>query len=125
MTQSILLIGATGHVGQALMTALSPDHAAGRLRVAVTARSAVSRDLVLRAGLIPVVLDLDDWPSFDVALQGIDTVFLLRPYTLKQMMQGKQIVDAARRAGVRAIVTLGAYGRPETPWPIIGWNFLV
>ncbi|HLY57635.1 MAG TPA: NAD(P)H-binding protein [Stellaceae bacterium] len=125
MAQSVFLIGATGHVGKALMAELAPDHAAGSLRVTVGARSPAARERVAQAGLAAADFDLDDWQGFDAALADIDTVFLLRPYTLKQMMMGKQVIDAARRVRVRAIVTLGAYGRPDTPWPIIGWNFLV
>ena len=125
MAQSVFLIGATGHVGKALMAELAPDHEAGRLSVTVGPRSPAARERVAQAGLAAADFDLDDRQGFDAALAGTDTVFLLRPYTLKQMMMGKQVIDAARRAGGRAIVTLGAYGRPDTPWPIIGWNFLV
>jgi NAD(P)H dehydrogenase (quinone) len=121
----VFLIGATGHVGKALMRELAPDHAAGRLNVKVAARSAASRELVASAGLTAAHFDLDAFETFDAALAGVDTIFLLRPYTLRQLMQGKQVIDSARRVGAKAIVTIGAFGNPDTPWPIIGWNFLV
>jgi len=122
---SVFLIGATGHVGKHLMTELAPDHAAGRLQVKVGVRSAISAKAVEDAGLVPVSFDLSDFSRFDAALEGISTVFLLRPYTLNQLIYGKQVIDAARRVGVRTIVTIGAFGSPDTPWPVIGWNFLV
>lgn len=123
--QTALLLGATGHVGKALMAELAPDHAAGRLRVKVGARSATSGALVTAAGLEAAAFDFADRVGFDAVLAGVDTVFLLRPYTLKQLIYGKQVIDAAVRAGVGHIVTIGAYGAPDTPWEVIGWNFLV
>jgi NAD(P)H dehydrogenase (quinone) len=125
MTATAFLIGATGHIGTTLMHELAPDHAAGRLKVKVGVRSGTSRDVVKKAGLDPVDFDLGDHTKFDVALAGVDTIFLLRPYTLRQLMYGKQVVDSARRVGAKSIVTIGAFGNPDTPWPVIGWNFLV
>lgn len=125
MTATAFLIGATGHIGTALMRELAPDHEGHRLNVKVGVRSAASRDSVLRAGLVPIDFDLADYTKFDAALAGSDTIFLLRPYTLRQLMYGKQVVDSARRVGAKSIVTIGAFGNPDTPWPVIGWNFLV
>jgi uncharacterized protein YbjT (DUF2867 family) len=125
MTNNVFLIGATGHIGKALIEELVPDHAAGRLHVKAGVHSAKSRDLVTVAGVAAADFDLNDFASFDSALAGSDTVFLLRPYTLKQMMMGKQVIDAASRVRVKHIVTLGAFGNPDTPYPVIGWNFLV
>jgi uncharacterized protein YbjT (DUF2867 family) len=125
MTSTVFLIGATGHVGDALLDALAPDHAAGRLIVKAGARSPRSQAIITGKGVLAVDFDLDRPEHFDAALQGADTVFLLRPYTLRQLMHGKLVTDSARRVGVKTIVDIGAFGRPDTPWPIIGWNFLV
>jgi uncharacterized protein YbjT (DUF2867 family) len=112
-------------VGTSLLRELASDHAAGRLDVRVGARSRDSEEMISRAGLVPVRFDLADFESFDKSLSGADVIFLLRPYTLRQLMYGKQVVDSARRVGAKHIVTVGAFGNPDTPWPIIGWNFLV
>jgi uncharacterized protein YbjT (DUF2867 family) len=125
MAATAFLMGATGHVGKALMAELAPDHAAGRLEVQVGVRSAASRALAEGAGLAAVDFDFADRSRFDAVLKGVDTVFLLRPYTLSQLIYGKQVIDAARRSGVGHVVTIGAYGAPDTPWEVIGWNFLV
>ncbi|MGQ0698402.1 MAG: NmrA family NAD(P)-binding protein [Panacagrimonas sp.] len=125
MTQTAFLIGATGNIGRSLLGELQADHAAGRLKVKVGVRSQGSSDQVKSLGLEPVPFDFDRWQDFDSALRGADSVFLLRPYTLKQMMHGKLVADSAKRVGVRHIVTIGAFGRPDTPWPVIAWNFLV
>jgi uncharacterized protein YbjT (DUF2867 family) len=125
MAATVFLIGATGHVGDALLDELAVDHASDRLIVKAGVRSPRSHALAARKGLLAVDFDLDQIATFDNALRGVDTVFLLRPYTLRQLMHGKTVTDAARRVGVKTIVTIGAYGRPDTPWPVIGWNFLV
>ena len=125
MKPQVFLIGATGHIGKALMQELAPDHAAGNLAVKVGVHSQRSRELVGSHGLEAVSFDLDRPQDFDAALRGVDRLFLLRPYTLKQMMHGKLVADAARRVGVQHVVCIGAYGRAETKWPVIAWNFLV
>ena len=125
MTSTAFLIGGTGHIGKSMIEDLLPDHKAGRLYVKVGVHSVKSREYVAVAGVEAVDFDLADYACFDMALKGSDTVFLLRPYTLRQMMMGKQVIDSAKRVGVRHIVTLGAFGAPDTPHPVIGWNFLV
>lgn len=122
---TVFLIGGTGLIGKSLMDELAPDHAAGRLRVRVGVHSERSRALVQSKGLEAVNFDLDQPAGFDAALRGSDRVFLLRPYTLKHMMHGKLVADSAKRVGMQHVVTVGAYGAPETPWPVIAWNFLV
>ena len=125
MANNVFLIGATGHIGKHLIDELRPDHEAGRLIIRAGVHSAKSRDYVTAAGAEAVDFDLADYTGFDKALAGSDTVFLLRPYTIRQMMMGKQVIDAAARVGVKHIVTLGAYGAPDTPWSVIGWNHMV
>ena len=125
MSGTAFLIGATGNIGRSLLTQLQPDHAAGALNVRVGVRSPRSAEQVKAQGMEAVPFDLDRPQDFDSALRGADRVFLLRPYTLKQMMHGKLVADAARRVGVKHMVSIGAFGRPETPWAVIAWNFLV
>lgn len=125
MSNNVFLIGATGHIGKALIDDLRADHTSGKLRVTAGVHSDKSREFVVGAGVNAADFDLQDFEGFDKALAGSDTVFLLRPYTIRQMMMGKQVIDAAKRVGVKHIVTLGAFGKPDTPHPVIGWNFLV
>lgn len=125
MSDNVFLIGATGHIGKTLIEDLLPDHKAGSLHVKAGVHSDRSRDYVTGAGVEATDFDLNDYEGFDAALAGSDTVFLLRPYTMRQMMMGKQVIDSAKRVGVKHIVTLGAFGKPDTPHPVIGWNFLV
>lgn len=122
---NILLIGATGLIGGHLTRLLRADHDAGTARVRVTARSETSRAKVAAIGLEPLDFDLERHEAFEQAFAGIDTIFLLRPYTIRYMMQNKQVADAARRAGVRHIVTLSAYAREDTPYAVMGWQIIV
>lgn len=125
MSNNVFLIGATGHIGKTLIDELLPDQRAGRLTIKVGVHSDKSRDYVAGVGATAVLFDLTNCETFDAALVGSDTVFLLRPYTIRQMMMGKQVIDSAKRVGVRHIVTLGAFGSQDTPHPVIGWNMLV
>lgn len=109
----ILLTGATGYVGGRLL----PRLCAGGMRVRCLAR----RPEVLRARApreAEVVRgDLLDPPSMDAALAGVDTAV----YLVHSMGEGGDFAGAdrraalsfgaaARRAGVRKIVYLGALG---------------
>ena len=125
MTHCVFLVGATGRIGTALLAQLAPDHSARRIHVKVGVHSPRSAALVTAQGMEAVDFDLDRSDTFDSALAGAEVIFLLRPYTLKQLMYGKLVADAAQRVGVKHLVTIGAYGRPCTPWSVIGWNFLV
>jgi NAD(P)H dehydrogenase (quinone) len=122
---TIGLIGATGNVGLHMLDLLAPLQASGAQNVRVAVRSAKGRAAVDELGLTPLDLDLGDYSGLAPALEGIDTLFFLRPYSLEQIMHGKRVIDAARSAGVSTIVSIGAHGAPGTPWSVIGWNFLV
>ena len=125
MSSKVFLIGGTGLIGNSLLDELAGDHAAKRLDVSVAVHSPRSAEKVAARGFRPVPFDLNRWQDFDAALAGQERVFLLRPYTLKQMMMGKLVADSCKRVGVQHVVTLGAYGQPDTPYPVIAWNFLV
>lgn len=122
---TVFLIGGTGLIGGSLMHELAPDQRAGNLRVRVGVHSERSRALVESRGFEAVPFDLNRPEGFDAALDGAQRVFVLRPYTLKHMMHGKLVADAAQRVGVQHLVSIGAYGASGTTWPVIAWNFLV
>jgi hypothetical protein len=72
-----------------------------------------------------VLLDLDRIETLGPAMHGVDTLFMLKPYSIDYLIQSKRVIDAAARAGVRHIVNLGSFGADDTPWASIGWNRLV
>jgi uncharacterized protein YbjT (DUF2867 family) len=58
-------------------------------------------------------------------MQGVDTVFMLKPYGIDYLIQSKIVIDAAAKAEVGHIVNLGSHGDDDTVWSPIGWNRLV
>ncbi|MFI5894935.1 NAD(P)H-binding protein [Actinoplanes sp. NPDC051513] len=97
---NLLVTGATGHVGGALVGQLA--------EAGLTARALVRRDAALPAGIEPVRGDLNDPASVVQAVQGVDRVFLVWP-----MGDPAAARDAvAAMAGCR-IVYLSSHGASE------------
>jgi hypothetical protein len=72
---------------------------------------------------VPVVLlDLDKIETFAPALQGIDRLFMATGYTVDMLRQSKDLVNMAKRAGVKQIVHLGACGDNDTRVAHYGWH---
>lgn len=105
-TSTVLVTGATGTVGTALVQRL---HATGvRPRALVRdperARARLGADVELAVG------DLADATSVRTALRGVDTVFLACGNVPDQVAHECTVIDAARDAGVRRLVKLSARG---------------
>lgn len=102
MTQRILITGATGTIGQALVDVLRQR---GIAFTAMTSRSAQ------RIADAPTVQgDFGDPASLRRAFEGFDTVFLLLPLTPQLPAHGKNAIEAALAAGVRHVVRISAAG---------------
>lgn len=119
----ILIMGGTGTIGTHLLRELAADR--DNLDIVATARSDAGAARLHAAGYPTVLLDLDRTETLTPALQGVDTLFMLKPYSIDYLIQSKRVIDAAARAGVRHIVNLGSFGADDTPWASIGWNRLV
>jgi uncharacterized protein YbjT (DUF2867 family) len=100
---TILVTGARGHVGRAVLDALV---AAGQ-DVRASSRDATTLDVPTAK----VSADLEDPSTLDAALDGVESVFL---YTRPSGIEG--FVKAAEAAGVRHVVLLssGATLEPES-----------
>jgi len=103
----ILVTGATGQVGSALITALSGLDG-------ITVRAGV-RDLAAAAekwrgdaGVQPVRFDYADCASQDAALADCDSLFLLRPPQLTSDFA--DLIARAQQHGVRHVVFLSVQG---------------
>lgn len=92
---SVLVTGARGHVGRAVLDALV---AAGQ-DVRAASRDATTLDVPAAK----VSADLEDPSTLDAALDGVDAVFL---YTRPSGIEG--FVKAAEAAGVRHVVLLSS-----------------
>ena len=102
----ILVTGSTGRVGSDLVRQLS----AKGTRVRALARDAAKGAALEAPGVEIARGDLGDPASLDAAMQGIERVFLLSSVDQGQAELQGNVVKAAKRAGVRHIVKLGAAG---------------
>lgn len=116
MSPRILITGATGQVGAAVIPHLAavPD---------VEILAAARRPENARHLGVPVVhLDLDKPETMAAALEGVDRVLLITGYTIEMMRQSKDFLNAAKRAGVKHVVHLGACGDNDTRIAHYGWH---
>lgn len=122
-TPRVLVLGATGRTGAAVVKALeaTPDQA-----VPVRAsRSKATVEQWIKEGKQAVRIDLDDPDTFPGALEGIDRVFLMTGYTSAMNHQTKTLVDAAEDAGVGFLVHLGVFSDGRSTDPHFAWHELV
>jgi uncharacterized protein YbjT (DUF2867 family) len=117
--RKILVTGATGQTGRAVVRVL-----AGASDVEVVA-AARSPEKAMGLGVPVVMLDYDREPTLAPALKGIDSVFMVTGYTVDMLQQSKVFINAAKRAGVKNIVHLGAPGDDDTNVGHWGWHQFV
>ena len=98
----ILVCGATGTVGSALVQELLGRGAPVRVLVRDASRAPAGTDVA--------VGDLLDPESLEPALAGVDHAFLLTPFVLDQVTPQRNLIDAAVRSGGVHVVKMGAIG---------------
>jgi uncharacterized protein YbjT (DUF2867 family) len=107
----ILVTGASGTVGKEVVKALSASGA--RYRAGYR-----TRPQNLPTGVDGVALDYDKPETIRPALQGIETVFLLSSTVAPETA----VVDEAKRAGVKRVVKLSAYGAEKEEFTFGRWH---
>lgn len=112
---TILVTGATGTIGSAVVALLRDSGAAVR---------AMSRNPGnALPGIQPVRADLHDPDSLVPALDGVDAVFLNSPSTHDAAQLQIQFLDLAQRAGVTHAVVLSQYGAAaDSPVRFLRWH---
>jgi NAD(P)H dehydrogenase (quinone) len=98
----ILVTGATGHLGTAIIQTLLEKTSANQIAALVRDESKASalkeKGVDIRFG------NYDDTASLDKAMQGIETVLLIAGIDEDRLLQQHQnVVDAAKKAGVQSI----------------------
>ncbi|WP_437955955.1 NmrA family NAD(P)-binding protein [Sorangium sp. So ce119] len=127
---AILVFGATGKIGGALIDELLPDHAAGRVKLVAAVRRPEAAPAFEARGVETRLIDLDLAETRGLepvvgAMRGVDRVFLLTGYDVKMIAQSKAAVDAARAVGATQIVHLGAHASPDTTIVHFAWHQVV
>lgn len=101
----ILVTGATGHLGRAVVQQLLKSGAKGQF--AVLARDPAKATPYANQGIEVRIADFDSPETLATAFAGIDTLLLVSTLSLDRAAQQKIVVDAAARAGVAHIVYTG------------------
>jgi NAD(P)H dehydrogenase (quinone) len=98
----ILVTGATGHLGSAAVSHLLKNTSAGNI---VTFARDENKASILRGKGVEVRIGTyDDISSLDLAMQGIEKVLLISGNGPTRLQQHKNVVAAAKKAGVRHII---------------------
>ncbi|WP_347252101.1 NmrA family NAD(P)-binding protein [Legionella sp.] len=119
----ILLLGATGQMGQLVTEELARSHFM-TLRPAARKQEQLAM-LAARYG-DSVYIDLDQPHTFTSALQGVNRLFLLTGYSVSMVTQSKTVLDAAKKAGVEHIVHLGVFSEAwDCTTPHFAWHQLI
>lgn len=131
MSGVILVTASTGNVGTEVLRGLTDRGAV--FRAAVHDDRGGSR---LPEGMSHVRLDFEDPATFAAALEGVDSVFLLRPPPMSDARRMRPFIDAMLVAGVARVVFLSVQGAGNNPFVPhhgieqylkksgLGWTFL-
>ena len=121
-SSQILVIGATGQVGGAALDFLADKSG---IDVFGATRDLAKKPLVEAEGAVARQLDLDDPASIRAAVEGIDSLLLVTGYSVSMLHQSFRVIDAAKAAGVKHIVHVGASSSPTTDVAHWGWHRMV
>jgi uncharacterized protein YbjT (DUF2867 family) len=106
MTETVLVTGATGNTGSALIDLLAQRD--------VTVRAMVRRRNDTRlSGIAQTVADFDEAESLAAVLSGVDRAYLVTPSSERAEQQQLRFVELAAAAGVRHIVKLSQLAADE------------
>jgi len=109
MPEAILVTGATGNTGAALLPLLEARGAPVRAMV----RGAAGGARLAATSAIPVVADFDDPESIAAALHGITRVYLVTPSSPTTEAQQVRFAEIAARSGVEHLVLLSQLGADD------------
>jgi len=121
--RTVLVTGASGTVGRRVIRELSDGD--GGLRILGATRSDKGEAAIRQAGGEAIQFDFDDTASVRHAMDGVDSLFLLTGYTVEMLRQSKVALDAARAAGVRQVVHLGALAPEASDISVFAWHEMI
>lgn len=111
----ILITGATGNIGTAVIRALHEIAIEAELIAAVRDIDRARSGLAAYPGLTYRQFDFEDQAGFASAFEGIDLLFLLRPPHISEVETVfHPLLEAAKRYGVKEIVFLSVQGAEKS-----------
>jgi uncharacterized protein YbjT (DUF2867 family) len=136
VSETVLVTGATGNTGSALVERLLRSGVSVRAMVRTPAAEARFDE----SAAMPVVADFDDPDAVAAALAGVDRAYLVTPSSERAEAQQMRFAELAAAAGVRHLVKLSQFAAaPDSPVRFlryhaaveqhirglgIGWTFL-
>jgi uncharacterized protein YbjT (DUF2867 family) len=122
MVDAVLVTGATGSTGSALLELLVSRDVGVRAMV----RREGDATRMAATGAETVVADFDDEAASGKALQGIDRVYLVTPSSERAEDQQRRFVELAAATGVQQVVKLSQLGADESsPVRFLRWHAAV
>jgi uncharacterized protein YbjT (DUF2867 family) len=119
MTNTILVLGATGNIGSQVVKQLAA--AGANTRAAV--RSVSKADAIKGAGVSLVEIDMNKPETFQAAFEEVEKVFLLTPPFPNMAELTGNLVSAAKKAQVKHIVKQSGFGTGTEPKAtLLGWH---
>ena len=98
----ILVTGATGHLGSAVVSHLLKNTTANN--IVAFARDENKANHLKEKGIEVRMGNYDDISSLDLAMKGIEKVLLISGNGPTRLQQHKNVVDAAKKAGIKHFI---------------------
>ena len=115
----ILVTGAAGNTGSEVVRQL----AAKGIRARALIRNPEKAKLFTGPGVETVVADLEKPTTLDAALKGVDKVFLVSSVDPRVGQLHGNLIESAKRSGVKQIVRLSAISAsPSSPVQFLKWH---
>ena len=112
MATTILVTGATGTIGSQLVSALKGKN---DVAVRVGVRNAAKAEALKGGNVTPVDFEYTRLDLIQKAVEGVDKLFLVTPFSQDQVDLAARLIDYAKVAGVKHIVKLSAFGSDFEP----------
>ena len=130
---TVLILGATGGIGSALVRELRENAGPDEVKIRAAVRRPDAAESLKKLGVETAFLDLDGIERLPLArnealrgaLAGVDRLFLLTGYSVDMLVQSKAVIDAAKSAGVKHVVHVGAWASDDTTIVHLGWHQFV
>jgi uncharacterized protein YbjT (DUF2867 family) len=116
MAETILVTGATGTVGSGVVKQLlSSKREKGEDRIVKAAARSANDSTFSNLGVQVVQLDYNKPDTLSAALRGVDKLFLLTPFQSNMVDLTSNLVNEAKKAGVKYIVKQSVMGADAEP----------